>query len=148
MRYRELGVFYLFAVKDDRAAPSQGHSIDHLGFGPIDLDKVVAALTAEGVTFTSNPNPRLNPGVPLRGGRRRERPAEVRRLYCAEPDQLAHRVVFLDGPGGVRIELRAASRSRRTLRNSKGSVQNAKFRKQGWSLAMAFLPLENFESCI
>jgi hypothetical protein len=29
----------------------------------------------------------------------------VRRLYCAEPDQLAHRTVFLDGPDGVRIEL-------------------------------------------
>lgn len=106
IRYRDLGVFYLMAVKDDHAAPSQGHSIDHLGFGPIDLDKVVTDLTALGATFASNPNPRGFPAcrVSVRGddeggGR------EIRRLYCAEPDQLAHRIVALDGPGGVRIEL-------------------------------------------
>ena len=102
VRYRELSVFLLFAVKDDRAAPSQGHSIDHLAFGPIDLDKVVTALTADGATFISNPNPRLNPAcrvVP------RDNEGGVRRLYCAEPDLLAHRTVFLNGPGGVRIEL-------------------------------------------
>ena len=104
VRYRDLGVFYLFAVKDSAAAPSQGHSIDHLGFGPIDLDKVVTDLTAQGVKFTSDPNPRGFPACSLRsGGEGSAR--EVRRLYCAEPDQLAHRIVFLDGPGGVRIEL-------------------------------------------
>jgi catechol 2,3-dioxygenase-like lactoylglutathione lyase family enzyme len=106
VRYRDLGVFYLMAVKDDHAAPSQGHSIDHLGFGPIDLDKVVTDLTALGVKFTSDPNPRGFPActVSMRGaGEGGVR--EVRRLYCAEPDQLAHRTVFLDGPGGVRIEL-------------------------------------------
>jgi catechol 2,3-dioxygenase-like lactoylglutathione lyase family enzyme len=106
IRYRDLGVFYLMVVKDDHAAPSQGHAIDHLGFGPIDLDKVVNDLTAHGVTFTSDPNPRGFPACTLslrgagEGGVR-----EVRRLYCAEPEQLAHRIVFLDGPGGVRIEL-------------------------------------------
>jgi len=105
VRYRELGVFYLFAVKDDGATPSQGHVIDHLGFGPIDLDKVVNALTADGVTFISNPNPRLNPACRFVVGDGENSTERVRRLYCAEPEQLAHRVVFLNGPGGVRIEL-------------------------------------------
>ncbi|MGH9255006.1 MAG: VOC family protein [Vicinamibacterales bacterium] len=105
VRYRELGLFFLLAVKDDRAAPSPGHAIDHIAFGPIDLDKVVNALTADGVTFTSNPNPRINPACRAvsadgEGGLR-----GVRRLYCAQPDQLAHRTVFLDAQGGVRIEL-------------------------------------------
>lgn len=106
IRYRDLGVFYLIIVKDDQAAPSQGHAIDHLGFGPIDLDKVVNDLTAQGATFTSDPNPRGFPACMLSvrgGGEGGVR--EVRRLYCAEPEQLAHRIVFLTGPGGVRIEL-------------------------------------------
>lgn len=102
--YRGLGVFYLFAVKDEDAAPSPGHAIDHLGFGPIDLDKVVGALTADGVTFISNPNPRLNPAcrVVAADGTNGQ---GVHRLYCEDPPQLAHRTVFLDAPGGVRIEL-------------------------------------------
>jgi len=106
IRYRDLGVFYLVIVKDDRSVPSQGHSIDHLGFGPIDLNKVVNDLTAQGVTFTSDPNPRGFPActVSMRGGGEGV-VREVRRLYCEEPNQLAHRVVVLDGPGGVRIEL-------------------------------------------
>ena len=106
VRYRDLGVFYLFAVRDDRAQPNAGRTIDHIGFGPIEFERVVNTLTAEGATFRSNPNPRINP--PCRflmaeeengGGR------GVRRLYCAQPDQLAHRTVYLDGPGGVQIEL-------------------------------------------
>ncbi|MSO81891.1 MAG: hypothetical protein EXQ53_01145 [Acidobacteria bacterium] len=105
VRYRELGVFYLFAVKDDHADPSQGHSIDHLGFGPIDLDKIVGALTADGATFISNPNPRVNPACRFVQGDGESGSRGIRRLYCAQPDQLAHRVVYLDGPGGVRIEL-------------------------------------------
>ncbi len=105
VRYRDLGVFYVFAVKDDRAESGPGHVIDHLGFGPIDLDKVVNALTAQGVTFISNPNPRINPGCRFVLGDGEAASSGVRRLYCAQPDQLAHRVVFLEGPGGVRIEL-------------------------------------------
>ena len=105
IRYRDLGVFYLIIVKDNQAAPSEGHSIDHLGFGPIDLDKVVNDLTAQGMKFTSNPNPRGFPACTFRGGGGEGSVRDIRRLYCAEPDQLAHRVVFLDGPGGVRIEL-------------------------------------------
>ncbi len=76
IRYRDLGVFYLVIVKDDAAAPSQGHAIDHLGFGPIDLDKVVTDLTAHGVTFTSNPNPRGFPACTFRGSRRGQRPRD------------------------------------------------------------------------
>lgn len=105
VRYRELGVFHLFVVRDEKAAPSPGHVIDHLGFGPYDLDTVVTALTAEGVTFTSNPNPRLNPACRFTSADDEEGGRGIRRLYCAQPDQLAHRVVYLDGPGGVRIEL-------------------------------------------
>ena len=105
VRYLGLGAFYLFAVKDDGAAPSPGHSLDHLGFGPIDLDKVVTALSADGVTFISNPNPRLNPACRAVAGDGDSSTQGVRRLYCEEPPQLAHRTVFLDAPGGVRIEL-------------------------------------------
>ncbi|MBI4887918.1 MAG: VOC family protein [Acidobacteria bacterium] len=105
VRYRELGVFFLFAVRDEHAAPATGHAIDHISFGPIDLDKVVSALTADSATFTSNPNPRINPGCRLVQTDGENGPGGIRRLYCAQPDQLSHRVVYLDGPGGVRIEL-------------------------------------------
>ncbi|MGH2400092.1 MAG: VOC family protein, partial [bacterium] len=105
VRYRDLGVFYLFAARDAGAAPSPGHSIDHISFGPIDLDKVVNALTADGVKFTSNPNPRVNPPCRFVTTDGESALHGIRRLYCAQPDQLAHRVVYLEGPGGVRIEL-------------------------------------------
>ena len=102
VRYRDLGVFYLFAVKDTEAKSSSGHSIDHISFGPIDLDKLVNTLTAEGVKFTSNPNPRINPACRFV---QTDNGAEFRRLYCAQPDQLSHRVVYLEGPDGVPLEL-------------------------------------------
>ena len=104
VRFRDLGFFHLLAVQDAGAPATDGHVIDHVGFGPIDLEKTVERLTAAGATFTSNPNPRLNPACRLvladdRGG------AGVRTLYCAPPPQIAHRTVDLEGPGGVRIEL-------------------------------------------
>lgn len=105
VRYRDLGVFFVFAVKDDKAAPSPGHAIDHIAFGPIDLDKVVKTLTADGVPFITNPNPRLNPPCRFVGGDDENGAAGLRKLYCAAPEPLAHRVVYLDGPAGVRIEL-------------------------------------------
>lgn len=105
VRYRDLGVFYLFAVRDDRAAPSAGRTIDHIAFGPIELDRVVNALKAEGATFTSNPNPRINPGCRFLMADEENGVRGVRRLYCAQPDQLAHRTVYLEGPGGVQMEL-------------------------------------------
>lgn len=101
-RHRDLGVFYLFAVADAGASRSTGHSIDHLSFGPIDLDKVVNALTAEGAKFTSNPNPRINPACRVVQA---ENGSDIRRLYCVQPDQLSHRVVYLEGPDNVHVEL-------------------------------------------
>jgi len=105
IRYRDLGVFYLFAVRDDRAEPSVGRTIDHIAFGPIELERVVNSLKTEGASFTSTTNPRINPAcrfviVDEGNGSR-----GIRRLYCAQPDQLAHRTVYLEGPGGVHIEL-------------------------------------------
>ncbi|MBI2185897.1 MAG: VOC family protein [Acidobacteria bacterium] len=105
IRYRDLGVFYLFAVRDDNAAPAAGRTIDHIGFGPIELERVVSALKAEGTTFTSNPNPRINPACRFLTADAETGDRGVRRLYCAQPDQLAHRTVYLDAPGGVHVEL-------------------------------------------
>lgn len=105
VRYRDLSVFYLFAVRDARAAPSAGRTIDHIGFGPIALERVVTALESEGATFTSNPNPRINPACRFRAADEENGGRGIRRLYCAQPDQLAHRSVYLEGPGGVHIEL-------------------------------------------
>jgi catechol 2,3-dioxygenase-like lactoylglutathione lyase family enzyme len=104
VRFRDLGLFYLFAVKDPAARSTDGHVIDHLGFGPIDLEKTVKTLTAAGATFTSNPNPRLNPACRLVSGDDQSG-AGVRTLYCAPPPQIAHRTVDLEGPAGVRLEL-------------------------------------------
>ena len=104
IRYRELGLFYLFAVKDDRSVPSKGHAIDHLAWGPLDLDKVVNDLKTLGVTFSSNPNPRGYPACNFVGGDG-EGPLTIRRLHCAQPDQLPHRIVYLEAPDGVRVEL-------------------------------------------
>ena len=98
IRIRELGLFYVIAEKNDHPTPSQGHVIDHIAWGPIDLDKMVNNLKAMDVTFASNPNPRGYPACNFIGGEG-EGPAPVgpRRLYCSQPDQLPHRVVFLDG---------------------------------------------------
>lgn len=98
IRYRDLNVIYLVALKSDRMAPSQGHSIDHLGWGPIDLDQVVNDLKARGATFGSDPNPR---GYPACGFKAQE----IRTLNCPQPEQLPHRSVHVEAPNGVRIEL-------------------------------------------
>jgi catechol 2,3-dioxygenase-like lactoylglutathione lyase family enzyme len=105
IRYRDLGLFYLFAVKDDAAMPSAGHSIDRLAWGPLDLDRVVNDLKTLGVTFLSNPNPRGYPACNFVGGDAEDGAPSIRRLYCAQPDQLPHRIVSLDAPDGVRVEL-------------------------------------------
>ena len=101
IRYRDLGLFYVFASKDDTTTPSEGHSIDRIAWGPIDLDKVVNDLKTLGVVFSSDTNPRANPACNLVGGYTEE----VRRLFCTQPNQLPHRVVYLVAPDGVKVEL-------------------------------------------
>ena len=70
---------YLVVTKGQGSAPSQGRSIDHLGFAPRNMDADAAALKAKGVTFTAEP--------------------------AAKPNQLGHRTGYVEAPGGIRIEL-------------------------------------------
>jgi catechol 2,3-dioxygenase-like lactoylglutathione lyase family enzyme len=70
---------YLVVIKGDATVPSQGRSIDHLGFGPRDMNVDAAALKAQGVKFTTEPS--------------------------AKPNQLGHRTGYVEAPGGIRIEL-------------------------------------------
>jgi catechol 2,3-dioxygenase-like lactoylglutathione lyase family enzyme len=106
IRYRDLGLFYLFVVKGDQTVASEGHSIDRLAWGPLDLDKVVNDLRTLGVKFSSDTNPRGYPSCNFVGGDTEEGGARaIRRLYCTQPDQLPHRIVYLESPDGVRVEL-------------------------------------------
>ena len=94
IRYRDLGLFYLFAVADDRTVPSNGHSIDRLAWGPLDLDKVVNDLKTLAVKFSSDTNPRGYPSCNFVGDGTNEGGGQtIRRLYCTQPDQLPHRIV-------------------------------------------------------
>jgi catechol 2,3-dioxygenase-like lactoylglutathione lyase family enzyme len=70
---------YLVVAKREGAAPSQGRSIDHLGFGPRSMDGEATALKAAGAKFTSEPSP--------------------------TPNQFGHRTAYVEAPGGIRIEL-------------------------------------------
>src|SRR5438132_31224 len=70
---------YLAVIKGDAMAPSQGRSIDHLGFGPRTMNGEAAALKAQGVTFTAEPSPM--------------------------PNQFGHRTAYVEAPGGISIEL-------------------------------------------
>jgi catechol 2,3-dioxygenase-like lactoylglutathione lyase family enzyme len=103
IRYRDLGLFYVFASKDETAMPSEGHSIDRIAWGPLDLDKVVNDLKTLGVKFSSDTNPRGYPSCNFVGGGADE--GGIRRLFCTQPDQLPHRIVYLDAPDGVKVEL-------------------------------------------
>ena len=78
------GRTYVVVTKGEAAAPSQGRSIDHLGFGPLSMDTTSAALKAQGVKFTAEP--------------------------AAEPNQFGHRTGYVEAPGGIRIELVEHSR--------------------------------------
>ena len=102
IRYRDLTLFYVFADKDDTTEPSAGHSIDRLAWGPIDLDKVINDLKTLNVQFSSDTNPRGYPACNFVGGNDE---GAIRRLFCAQPDQLPHRIVYLTAPDGVRVEL-------------------------------------------
>jgi catechol 2,3-dioxygenase-like lactoylglutathione lyase family enzyme len=73
------GRTFLVVTKGEGAAPSQGRSIDHLGFAPTNMDADTAAMKAQGVKFTAEPS--------------------------AKPNQLGHRTGYVEAPGGIRIEL-------------------------------------------
>jgi len=103
IRYRDLGLFYVFASKDDMATASEGHAIDRIAWGPLDLDKTVNDLKTLGVTFSSDTNPRANPACNFAGGSTEE--GGVRRLFCTQPNQLPHRIVYLVTNDGVKVEL-------------------------------------------
>jgi catechol 2,3-dioxygenase-like lactoylglutathione lyase family enzyme len=103
IRYRDLGLFYVFASKDEMAVPSDGHSIDRIAWGPLDLDKVVNDVKTLGVKFSSDTNPRGYPACNFVGGSADE--GGVRRLFCTQPNQLPHRIVYLEAPDGVKVEL-------------------------------------------
>ncbi|HXD20944.1 MAG TPA: VOC family protein [Vicinamibacterales bacterium] len=111
IRYRDLGLFYVFATKDDTTTPSEGHSIDRLAWGPLDLDKVVNDLKTLGVKFSSDTNPRGYPACNFvnapadEGSPSTTRETGIRRLFCTQPDQLPHRIVYLEAPDGVKVEL-------------------------------------------
>jgi catechol 2,3-dioxygenase-like lactoylglutathione lyase family enzyme len=61
--------------------PSAGHSIDHIGFRPINVDNSVATLKTRNVKVTTEPRP------------------------LTLPSGATMRLAFIEGPGGVRIEL-------------------------------------------
>ena len=103
IRYRDLGLFYVFASQDDAAEPSEGHSLDRIAWGPIDLDKTVNDLKQMGFDkFSSDTNPRANPQCNFIANGAEE---GIRRLFCTQPNQLPHRTVYLIAPDGVKVEL-------------------------------------------
>ncbi len=73
------GVWILVARGE--AVPSQGHSIDHIGFRPLDVDAAVAVLKTRNVKITTEPRP----------------------LTFA--NGVTARIAFAEAPDGVRIEL-------------------------------------------
>lgn len=75
----QYGKTYLVVMKGEGTVPSKGRAIDHLGFGPLNMDATAAALKATGVTFTNEP--------------------------AAKANQFGHRTAYVEAPGGVRIEL-------------------------------------------
>ena len=74
------GGVWLFAAKGS-SEPSAGHAIDHIGFRPASVDNSVAAMKAKSVKVTTEPRP------------------------LVLPSGTAMRLAFVEGPGGVRIEL-------------------------------------------
>jgi catechol 2,3-dioxygenase-like lactoylglutathione lyase family enzyme len=72
------GRIWLTVASGIGVVPSQGHSIDHLGFRPTNLDAAAVELKAKGVKFTMEPRVNANNG---------------------------HHIAYVEGPGGVRIEL-------------------------------------------
>ena len=71
---------WILAQRGD-AVPSQGHSIDHIGFRPLNVDAAVAELKTRNVKVTTEPRP----------------------LTFA--NGVTARIAFAEAPDGVRIEL-------------------------------------------
>ena len=74
------GGVWLLAAKGS-SEPSAGHAIDHIGFRPLNVDSAVAAMKAKNIKVTTEPRP------------------------LVLPSGTAMRLAFIEGPGGVRIEL-------------------------------------------
>ena len=71
---------WLLAQRGD-AVPTAGHSIDHIGFRPINVDAAVAELKTRNVQITTEPRP------------------------LSFPNGVTVRLAFVLAPDGVRIEL-------------------------------------------
>jgi len=76
----QYGDLWVLVQRGD-AVPSAGHSIDHIGFRPTNLDETVGRLKAKSVKVTSEP----------------------RALTLASGTTM--HIAFIEGPDGVRIEL-------------------------------------------
>ena len=76
----DLGGVWILVQRGD-SVPSQGHSIDHIGFRPVDVDASVAELKKQNVKITTEPRP-----ITFANG-------------------VTARLAFAEGPDGVRIEL-------------------------------------------
>ena len=64
----DLSGVWLLVQRGD-AVPTQGHSIDHIGFRPLDVDAAVAELKTRNVKITTEPRPLSFPnGVTVRLG--------------------------------------------------------------------------------
>jgi catechol 2,3-dioxygenase-like lactoylglutathione lyase family enzyme len=74
------GGIWLLAKKGE-SVPSAGHSIDHIGFRPVNVDAAVATLKTKGVKVLTEPRPLTLPGG------------------------ATMRLAFVEGPSGVRIEM-------------------------------------------
>ena len=73
------GVWLL--AKKGNSEPSAGHAIDHIGFRPMNVDASVAAMKTKNVKVTTEPRP------------------------LTLPSGSSMRLAFIEGPGGIRIEL-------------------------------------------
>ena len=76
----DLSGVWLLVQRGD-AVPSAGHSIDHIGFRPLDVDAAVAELKTRNVKITTDPRP------------------------LSFPNGVTVRLAFAEAPDGVRIEL-------------------------------------------
>jgi catechol 2,3-dioxygenase-like lactoylglutathione lyase family enzyme len=76
LRYGNVWLLAQTAKPGEQVPPTAGSAIDHIGWRPANLDETAASLKTKGITFTTEPRAAGN-----------------------------LRIAFLEGPGGVRIEL-------------------------------------------